>query len=328
MKIAYFELKVANFYEDYSLNSRGYGGATCFAKCAKENFNKDGDTFLIFGEENHFKNLTENENKNVCIPVSSEILNAIKNGTPPVYFFPYLKNFNFFMCHHDGIWVNTQGTNAKSIHWSLMGGPPSTCHPNYDYSFLYDPISFSNNQNEKTKKIKIGKFVPEFNKFIKEDFIFQCSRHDKYFNTIEVAENCIKHQIKGYFAGPILDDYPLMNYIDNKHTFYLGLISEKEKNEYARKARMTTYLHKWNPPFNLSVIESLAQGTAILANKVGFFNYFLKDGTNGFEYNGSNFASCYEKALDINQYDCWLSANEYSSEEMLKSFYNNLKEIK
>ena len=97
----------------------------------------------------------------------------------------------------------------------------------------------------------------------------------------------------------------------------------------AIKAMVTdsTYLHKWNPPFNLSVIESLAQGTAILANKVGFFNYFLKDGTNGFEYNGSNFASCYEKALDINQYDCWLSANEYSSEEMLKSFYNNLNEI-
>jgi len=286
MKIAYFELGVAGFYEDYSINTKGYGGGPCFAKYAKQSFNNENDTFVLFGEKEHFQNLDENDNKNACIPVEKNILNQIRNGVPPVSFFEFLKDFDFFICHHDFIWINPSGTKAKTIHWSLMGGPPSTCHSNYDYSFLYDPTCFANNQNEKTKKIKIGKFVPEFSRSIKEDFIFQCSRHDRYFNTIEVAENCIKYGIKGYFAGPIFDDYQLMNYIDNKFTFYLGLISEKEKNEYCRRARMTTYLHNWEPPFNLSVIESLAQGTPILAKKVGFFNYFLKEGVNGFEYDG------------------------------------------
>ncbi len=62
MKIAYFELGVADFYEDYSINTKGYGGGLCFAKYAKQSFNNENDTFILFGDphgQNHFERITK-----------------------------------------------------------------------------------------------------------------------------------------------------------------------------------------------------------------------------------------------------------------------------
>lgn len=79
------------------------------------------------------------------------------------------------------------------------------------------------NPNINIIKFHLGKELPSF--FIereKEDYIFQCTRHDAAFNTIPVADFCNIYGIKGIFAGSCDYSYDLLSHIDNVHTFYLG----------------------------------------------------------------------------------------------------------
>ena len=148
-------------------------------------------------------------------------------------------------------------------------------------------------------------------------------------NSIEVAKFCIENKIKGIFAGPIHGDYPLLKYIDNQSTFYLGNISESQKMELHAKARLFCLLHKWDLPFNQSVIEANGVGTPILVNNEGpFFKQYMKEGKNGFFYNGTNLMEAYKNAANINQKECWLAAKEYSIEEMVNSILQALEEVK
>jgi glycosyltransferase involved in cell wall biosynthesis len=146
-------------------------------------------------------------------------------------------------------------------------------------------------------------------------------------NTIEVAKNCLEHNILGVFAGPIHNNYPLKDYIDGYTTRYVGMVSEEDKLEFTKHATLTTYLHKWETVFNQSVIESWAFGTPILANNVGFFKQVLKHGVNGFVYDGKNFKEAFDAASSLKQEDCWKSAREFSVEEMVASFKKAFEEI-
>ena len=190
-----------------------------------------------------------------------------------------------------------------------------------------------NNHNDKaahgkTFYITLGKDIPEiFVPSNKENFIFQCSRHDSIMNTIEVAKNCLKYKIKGYFAGPIFNNYNLMDYIDNENTFYLGNISEEKKLDYTKRAKLYTLLiQNWTPPFNQSAIEALSMGTPVLANEIGFLSKIIKDKKNGFIFN-NNFLECFQAAKDIDQQKCYDSVSNYTYVNMIKSFYSAFEKI-
>jgi glycosyltransferase involved in cell wall biosynthesis len=328
MKIAYFDLGVTNFFEDYSINPKGYGGGSCFAKWAKEILNNDNNTFVIIAQEGNFKNLGQNENSKKCFSLPKEHLDLIKNGYPVDKIIQGLEDFDIIIHHHDCLHINKGSLKAKSIHWSLSGRSDGG-HPLNDCDLLYLKDQTKNWESQRIEYIKLGKFVPKSlkNDNRSNDFIFQCSRHDELMNSIEVAKNCLKYNIKGVFAGPIHNNYNLMQFIDDKITFYIGMISEEEKLNLSFNARLTTYLHKWETPFNQSVIESLGQGTPILANKVGFFNEILKDERNGFIYNGNNFLMAYENSLLIDKNECLVSAKQFSTEEMIQSFVMAFEKI-
>jgi len=148
----------------------------------------------------------------------------------------------------------------------------------------------------------------------------------RYIN-IDIAKECIKYGIKGIFAGPIRD-YPLLDYIDNKNTFYVGILSEEDKLNYTKKAKLYTLPLKWEVAFNQSAIEAGGLGTPILATKKGWFNEYIKENINGFFYDGTNFLECYQKSDKIDQRLCWESAKEFSIENMINSFYKAFNEIK
>lgn len=326
MKIAYFELAYSvGWHEDYSVNPKGYGGGACFARWGKELLNDEKNEFIIFGPEEAFKNLGPNERKDKCISLPPSILKAIRLKLPIDQVISGLEVFDLIVHHHTCETINMGGLKMPQVHWSGFGRGDAG-HPNNDYILLYTPRE-KPCFGEKYKYIKIGKPVGPLEYTVKQPYIFQCSRHDESINTIEVAKNCLKYNINGYFAGPIHDNYKLMEYIDNKTTFYLGLVSEEEKLLTTKFATLTTYLHKWDTVFNQSVIESWALGTPILANNVGFFKYALKNGVNGFTYNGENFKEAFDNACLIGQKDCWLSAKEYSVEEMVASFKKAFEEI-
>jgi hypothetical protein len=322
MKIAYFDLGYSN--ESYALNTKKYGGAAVVGRHMKQI--KDID-FTIIAPKESFEEFSDEDRKERCYPVDKQILELIGQGYPVDQLINGLDKYDFIMHMQTCLSINKGNLNLPVVH--LCGFSETAGHPNNDYILLYLNC-FKPIYGEKAKYIKLGKQVPnEFKEVVKEDYIYQVSRHDILMNSIEVAKFCIENKIKGIFAGPIHGDYPLLKYIDNQSTFYLGNISESQKMELHAKARLFCLLHKWDLPFNQSVIEANGVGTPILVNNEGpFFKQYMKEGKNGFFYNGTNLMEAYKNAANINQKECWLSAKEYSVEEMIKTILQALKEIK
>lgn len=326
MKIAYFELGIVDYLEDYSVSPKVYGGAPIFARWAKELLNDSENEFWLFGPERSFENLKDTERKDRCVIMSDAVLEALRRKEPITRHIAGIGRFDIICHHHTHEWINKEGLNIPLVHWAGFGGGESG-HSLNDYTLLYTPNAKSR-YGEKFKAIKIGKPVPkDFQESAKEDFIFQCTRHDEHMGSVEVAKQCLSNGIKGYFAGPISKGCDLMDFIDGKTTFYLGILDEESKMKWSRRAVLTTYLHNWETPFNQSVIESLSVGTPILAKNVGFFKYILKEGVNGFVFNGSNFKASFEAASKLKQRDCWESAKDYSVEAMIESFKKAFQEI-
>jgi Glycosyl transferases group 1 len=326
VKIAYFDLGVTNFFEDYSIYPKNYGAGPCFARYAKEFLNKE-HIFIIIGQKENFKNLRETENKSCCFGVNIEALNAIRNGYPPAKIFPELQDFDIFMHHHDCLWINPSFSKAKSVHWSLSGRADGG-HPYNDLDLLYDHTQVAAWPNQKIKYIQIGKEViseENFSPSIKEDFIFTCTRHDELMNSIEIAKNCLKYNVKGFFAGPIHNNYNLLDYIDNKTTIYLGLLDEEEKIKFSRKARIYPIFANWDIVFNQSVLEANSNGTPIFVTKRGWFKNYVKEDKNGYFYDGNNFIEIYEKSYNISQQECNLAAQQYGIKPMLESFMKGIR---
>jgi len=326
MRIAYLDAQVNNPREDYSLNPKGYGGAACFARYAKLMLNGWDDQFFIFGSAENFKNVPNHENILNCIIVSDENWSAMRNGAPIKDFIPEAETFDIFVYHHDCMTFNMSGLKGKLVHWALMGDSGAQ-HPSTPYTLLYRPGEQA--RYGRGFPIVIGKYIHDYfpPHYEEQNLIFQCSRHDGHMNSIEVAKFCLENSVRGVFAGPILDNYPLLNYIDNKTTHYLGLISEEEKTEWLRKATASTYLHTWNTAFNLSAVESLSLGTPIITSKRGCFEYLTQEGINGYYWNGSNLKEIYEKCKTLDKVKVWESAKRFSHKAMVDSFYKAFEQI-
>jgi glycosyltransferase involved in cell wall biosynthesis len=322
MKIAYFDLGFSN--ESYALNANRYGGAAVVGRHMKQI--KDID-FTIIAPQESFDEFSDEDRKERCFPLDKKLLQLIAKGYPVDKIINGLDKYDFIMHMQTCLSINKGSLKLPVVH--LSGFSETAGHPNNDYILLY-LNSFKPIFGEKAKYIKLGKQVPnEFKEALKEDYIYQVSRHDDHMNSIEVAKFCLENKTKGVFAGPIHGDYQLLKYIDNKYTFYVGTISEKEKMELHSKARLFCLLHKWDVPFNQSVIEANGVGTPILVNDQGpFFKQYVKEGKNGFLYNGTNLMQAYQNSFKVDQKECWLSAREYSIEEMIKSILQALKEIK
>lgn len=323
MKIAYFDLHKNEIHEDYSVNPRRYGGGAAFARHAKQSLNADGNVFKIFAAKDSFDNFIDEDNRDSAFVLSQEQINRISSGEPVGNVLKGLydlSSFDVLMHHHCGVSLNLSGLAAKQVYWALFYN--SGIGHAVDLALLYsDRLGYSGGQRAKIAYVKLGKPVEEsFCLRKKEDLIFQCSRHDEFMNSIEIAKQALKYKIKTVFAGPIFR-YPLLDFIDNETTFYLGQISEKEKIEWLKRAKFSTYAHNWDTVYNLSCVESLACGTPIICSRNHFFENTLKivDGENGFFYKG-DLLECFERYDDQMQMNCYNTALPFSEKEMVNSF--------
>ena len=320
LKIACFDLGYAD--EDYSiLNCRKYGGGAVVGR-----YFKQLDNFHLYAPEKAFENLDEYDRKGNCFALSNDVLSNLRNNHPIDNVIPSIYDYDIILHGHGTFSFNkTLDLKSPIVHWSGFDGHCG--HPNNNYILLYRNNFFSC-YGEKPKYVKIGKHVPkDFEEYNDRDGVFQCTQHCNDFDTISIANECIRHKIKGYFAGPISTNYALMNYIDNVNTFYLGVISEKEKLDLSKKCVLYTLPLTCNVTFNQSAIEANGLGTPLLTRRVGWFNEYIKDGINGFFYDGTNFLDIYNKAKNVNRRSCWDSAKEYSIEEMQYTFYKAFEEI-
>lgn len=326
MKIAYFDLNDDGF-EDYSINPKRYGGGRVFASQAKEEFNNDKDSFVIYADEKCFENLSNNERGDKCLMTTKEEREALRFGKPLKEIISNLNDIDLIVHHFSNEYLNTEGLKAKQVCWSV--GWKEVVNPKFKYAIFYNDYQFPIIE-ETTKQYKavIGKVMPPFGEREKEDFIFQCSRHCSSFGSFTVAEVCNRHGIPVVFAGPIEKGYPLLEKIQQSNGLkYLGQISEEEKIDYCKRARICTFLHTWPTPFNLSAIEALGCGTPIVSTGVGFWPSLVTE-KNGFIVNSEiEFLNAYHKAPEIKQKDCWESVQCFSHTEMLNQFYKIFKEI-
>ncbi len=327
MKIAYFDLGFSK--EDYSLNPRKYGGGAVLARYAKEDPSID---FHVFAPQEAFENVGENERKDRCHAIDRSICNAFRGGA--ALNGDFWNQFDLILHGHTCFSLGRGTCTKPLVHWSGFDG--SAGNPGNDFILLYDP-SFRPQFGEKAKYVRIGKPVPDtFVPSVKEDFNFTCCRHDDHMATINVAKQCLQYGIKGIFAGPIHNGYPLLDYIDNKTTFYLGEIDEVTKLDYCRRARLFSILYAWNPPFSQSLIEAQGQGTPIYVNRRGpFLKTYLREGINGFSEEYESFGGLREQTLedafrmakDVDQRECWKAAREYDTSVMIRTFKTAFEEI-
>lgn len=322
MKIAYLDFNEDDLVEDYSHNNcKRYGGGRVFASIAKE---KDKN-FHIFSNEKSFVNLTDEENKENCHPLSSSDRYRIRSGEPIKNIISNADTFDIFVHHQSMYNVNVDGLKAKECCWAVSVG--EYCHPHNKRLLLYNDLQNPNYGGPipKLYKITIGKPIPDFQEYQKEDYIFQCTRHTREFGSIKVASLCKQYNIPVIFAGPIDNNYPLLDYVDGKLVKYVGTISDKDKFQYLKSAKFCTFIHGWPTPFNLSAIEALSYGTPLIATPVGFWKTLINGSNGAIVNNNEEFVQAYNSKYK--QRDCWESSLPYSQENMISSFYTVFKQI-
>ena len=108
--------------------------------------------------------------------------------------------------------------------------------------------------------------------------------HDKGAReAIEIARACNK---KLLLAGIIQDEayyhQHVEPHLDNDHIVYVGSADPVQRNRLLGKASALLHPINFNEPFGLSVIESMACGTPVIAFNRGSMPELIEDGKNGF----------------------------------------------
>jgi len=108
--------------------------------------------------------------------------------------------------------------------------------------------------------------------------------HDKGAKeAIEIASACNKKLI---MAGIIQDEHYFKQhvepFIDNDRVVYVGSADPVKRNSLMGKACVLLHPINFNEPFGLSVIESMACGTPVIAINRGSMPEIIRDGENGF----------------------------------------------
>jgi glycosyltransferase involved in cell wall biosynthesis len=131
---------------------------------------------------------------------------------------------------------------------------------------------------------------------------------------IEIAKRSGKKMI---MAGDIRDkDYfetQVKPHIDAEKIVYIGEVDPIQKNELMRNAKAYVFPIRWSEAFGLTVAESLAAGTPVIAYQNGSLPEIIEDGKTGFLVNSV------DKALDaINKIDT--ISREYCHQQALDRF--------
>lgn len=322
MKVAYLDLSNVLF-EDYALQAKRYGGGRAISAYLKQ-----FSWYDIFADERCFDSykLRDRIGSKKIFPKDKR--DAAMNGAPLIDLLPELAEYDIIFHSHTNINFNMAGLKAKQVVWSV--GYAETIHPEQKHLFLYNNYQAPklHSPNTKIYYFTLGKEMPNFIEREKDNFIFQCSRHEAIFGSLEVANICRQIGVKAYFAGPISEGYPLLQAIDNKNTFYLGIIDDETKMYYTSKARLYSLIHMWNTPMSLSALEALSVGTPILTSAVGFWPSLIRDGVNGFFANtADDIIRAWTRSEFIRQSDCYSSVAPYNHHAMISSIIFNFDRI-
>jgi glycosyltransferase involved in cell wall biosynthesis len=148
--------------------------------------------------------------------------------------------------------------------------------------------------------------------------------HDKGAReALEIARACNKKLI---LAGIIQDqayyDQYVASHIDNDKVIYAGSVGPVERNRLLGKACALLHPIQFDEPFGLSVIESMACGTPVIAFDRGSMPELIEHGKNGFLVSGSEEAVEHiVKIRDINRSVCRRTvADRFTVDSMVEKY--------
>lgn len=128
---------------------------------------------------------------------------------------------------------------------------------------------------------------------------------------IEIAK---KTGMKMIMAGDIRDQAEFDEFkplIDGEQIKYLGEVDDKQKNELMKNAKAYIFPIRWSEAFGLTVVESLASGTPVIAFPNGSLPELIEDGKTGFLVNNVEQAiEAVGKIGDISREECRRQAQE------------------
>jgi len=154
-------------------------------------------------------------------------------------------------------------------------------------------------------------FQPEPDEYL---IFFGRIHHDKGpKEAIEIAAACNKKLI---LAGIIQDEAYYKKYIvphlDYSNVVYAGSAGPVERNQLLGKATALLHPINFNEPFGLTVIESMACGTPVIAFNKGSMPELIENGKNGFLVNTvSEAIAAVARVKDISRTYCRHHVEQY-----------------
>jgi len=310
--------------EDYHHSPKRYGGGRIIASALLYKIN----SFDIYSNPESFLNVDESK-QNQCFALNNSSRQAIKNGDSIKKYIPDADKYDIFFHHFSNVHLNlNECRSQKQAVWPV--GWRETVHPDSTNVLLFDKLCQEPQMsaNHTIFEIVIGPKFETFKEYPKEDIIFQCSRHFSHYQSIIVAQLALKYGIKTYFAGPIENGYPLMDYIDNKTSFYLGVIDSETKRDFYKRAKLNTQFQNYPISATLAGKEAASYGCGILASSIGGWKHFIKDSVNGFFIKTeADFIKAWEKRDELSQKNCYDMGLPHSEENMVNSTLLALKNI-
>ena len=191
--------------------------------------------------------------------------------------------------------------------------------PNLNYAgTCYNGIDLKKykfNKNPKDYFATAGRFVPE--KGI--DLAILAAKKAK-----------IKLKIAGGLAKGKYFETKIKPYL-NKNIEYVGMLDYSKMGEFYGNAKAVLYPHRWEEPFGLVFIESMACGTPVITFDRGSAKEVIKNGKTGFVVKNINeMVKAIKKINQIKRTECRKRVKEYFSIEKMvenyeKTFFKLLK---
>jgi glycosyltransferase involved in cell wall biosynthesis len=153
--------------------------------------------------------------------------------------------------------------------------------------------------------------------------------HDKGAReAIEIARACNKKLI---VAGIIQDEayyhQHVEPHLDNDNVVYAGSADPVQRNRLLGKASALLHPINFNEPFGLSVIESMACGTPVIAFNKGSMPELIEDGKNGFLVKTQDEAiDAVSKIKDIDRACCRRHVEQYFTIDRMVDEYMQVYE--
>ena len=117
-------------------------------------------------------------------------------------------------------------------------------------------------------------------------------------------------------------------FIDNRQVIYAGSAGPEKRNHLMGKAAALLHPINFNEPFGLSVIESMACGTPVIAISRGSMPELIEDGRNGFLiFNNDEAAGAVDRVKEIDRSDCRKTVEDHFTVDRMVDEYIQVYEM-